>query len=490
MASPDSLIGTELHGFVVTRALQTGGMGCVYEAEHPLIRRRVAVKVLRPELCDRSDLRERFLLEARAMSAVKHRNVVEIHNFGQLPSGRAYLTMELIEGETLAETIEREAPMQPLRALQLMEEILSGLAAAHAVSVVHRDLKPSNIVLMRESNGDFAVKVLDFGLARLVDARASHPDLLKDRAARTSLIAGTPEYMSPEQTAGKPVDGRADLYAAGVILFEMLSGHLPFESENTLDLLSAHASAVPPLVSSWVSDVHPQLDAFVDQLLAKDPKRRAESATAARAQAKDVEAAIAAMPLVVTPLLGPLFRVVGPLKKKRKKERFPARAAGLGVLVASALAFSFTNVDRAAQPPIFNAPPADPGCSADFVPAESPACDAPVVVEDLAPIAPILEAPPLRKAAPKRRALRARAKPSAPAIATCEVTDAWRARQQQQLERLEQLSIAAVSDSAPPSAVANIRSRVRKLAEAVASADPVACPHVESQLISWRAGLR
>ncbi len=482
MASPDSLIGTEFHGFVVTRALQTGGMGCVYEAEHPLIRRRCAVKVLRPELCDRSDLKEQFLLEARAMSAVKHRNVVEIHNFGQLPSGRAYLTMELIEGETLAEIIEREAPMQPLRALQLMEEIFSGLAAAHAVGVVHRDLKPSNIVLMRETSGDLTVKVLDFGLARLVDVRASHAELPDNRAGRISLVAGTPEYMSPEQTAGKSVDGRSDLYAAGVILFEMLTGHLPFESENTHDLLSAHASAVPPLVSSWISDVHPQLDALVDQLLGKDPKGRAESAKTARTQVKDIEAAISAAPLAVTPLLGPLFRVVAP---KRKKKRFPLRAAGLGVIVASAsaLALSFTTLERAAPSPIFDAQPTETGRSADLVPSDSPAF---VPAADSIDEVPVVAPAPAKRS--KRRAVHA--KPKTAVIVTCTVNGAWRTRQQLQVERLEQLSIAAIPDSAPPSAVASIRSRARRLAASVASADSVACPQVESQLIAWKAALR
>ncbi len=485
------VVGLDLHGFIVTHALRSGGMGHVYEAKHPLIGQRVAVKVLRDELSADPDINARFLREARAMSAVKHRNVVEIHNFGQLPTGAAYLTMELIEGETLSEIITREAPMDCVRALRLSEEILAGLAAAHAVGVVHRDLKPGNIVLMRDSSGDLAVKVLDFGLARHLDTTEPSPDASGFREQRSSLVAGTPEYISPEQATGKAVDGNGDLYAFGVILFEMLTGHLPFESDSGEALLQLHASAVPPRVSTHLPNVHPQLDAFVDRLLSKAPAVRAESARAARAEVQRLEAVIAAMPLVVTPLLGPLVRML-PAPPKPRSSR---RAAGLA-LVGATMAmltwglFSFADNRAAAETqPSFTAPPqVEAAATPEAEPADPVAVEPPPPeLEALLPVAlePVaLEPVAVRKAPPAQKA-RARSRRS-----RCEVNDGWRLRLNQQLEQLEQLSIAAIPDTAHPSRVANVKDKARKLADAVKMAEGSGCAQVEAQVFAWKAALQ
>ena len=435
------------------------------------------------------------------MSAVKHRNIVEIHNFGQLPTGGAYLMMELIEGETLAEVIAREAPMAPVRALQLCEEILAALAAAHAVGVVHRDLKPGNIVLMRESSGDLVLKVLDFGLARQVDTGADCPPLPRDgaRAERISLVAGTPEYICPEQASGKPVDGAGDLYAMGVILFEMLTGRLPFESESALDLLQAHRSAIPPLVSAFVTDVHPQLDAFVDQLLGKDPAKRAESAKAARLAVQKLEETILAMPPVVTPLLGPVVRQLRPptpmpVVKAARRFRVPARAAGIALLVgaASVLALSITSsaASTTAQTPtqlptVAAAPIIEPEPEAGVLAVEPE----PEVIALVPLVAAESIVRPARRAPAKvkvhAKTVQARAAPKM----ICEVNATWRSRLQQQLEHLEQLSIAAIPDTANPSLVAGVKSRARTLASAVSAAQGSSCAQVEAQVFAWKASV-
>ncbi|MBS1153628.1 MAG: pkn9 [Myxococcaceae bacterium] len=474
---------------MITHPLRSGGMGHVYEAKHPLIGRRVAVKVLRSELSDDGEVSARFLREARTMSAVKHRNVVEIHNFGQLPSGSAYMMMELIEGETLSEIIARESPMDPVRALLLCEEILSGLAAAHAVGVVHRDLKPGNIVLMRESSGDLVLKVLDFGLARQVDASCDIPTiegLGGVRIDRPSVVAGTPEYISPEQASGKPVDGRGDLYAAGVVLFELLTGHLPFESQSAWDLLQLHRSAIPPLVSTRVPDVYPPLEAFVDRLLSKDPVRRAESAKAARAEVQKLGAEILALPPVVTPLLGPVVRWVPPPPLPGQKLRFAGRAAGLALLVgaASLLALSVGTSTAAVI-----------RRSAELTAALPIAAPAPAPEPTIIPSEPVVTVtaaePPARRAvapAPKvrRRSQQARATPRA----TCEVNEKWRSQLQQQLEHLEQRSIAAIPDTANPSVVASVKNRARALSAAVSAAQGSGCAQVEAQVLAWKAAVR
>lgn len=280
----DPLIGVELGGFRVTRLLAAGGMGLVYEAVHDAIGRRAAVKVLKPEVARDDEWTRRFLSEARTLGALKHRNLIEILNFGKTPDGREFLMMEFLEGESLEGLIHREAPLPPALALHLIDQVLNGLAEAHKKGIVHRDLKPSNVHLLREHNGERLVKVLDFGLAKqepisLVSGKASE----KPVGGGASLVAGTPEYIAPEQAQGKAVDAAADLYSLGVMLFEMLTGQLPFSTEGGLTaLLLRHINDPPPAVSSLVDGLPDGLEAFVDSLLRKDPAARPRSADEAR----------------------------------------------------------------------------------------------------------------------------------------------------------------------------------------------------------------
>ncbi len=278
----DPLLGLNLGGYVVTKLLAQGGMGLVYEAKHETIGRRAAVKVLKPEVANDAEWSKRFLTEARAIAALNHRNIVEILNFGNTPDGRQYMMMAFLEGESLEQYIQRVAPMPPAVALGIVDQVLNGLAEAHKKGVVHRDLKPSNVALLREHSGELLVKILDFGLARqdpvaLVDA--TH--VVRGQEG-SSLLAGTPEYIAPEQAQGLKVDAAADLYSLGVMLYEMLTAELPFSAENVVALLQKHVSEAPPLLSHKVSNLPEGLDELVASLLEKDPARRPGSADVAR----------------------------------------------------------------------------------------------------------------------------------------------------------------------------------------------------------------
>ncbi|MFZ5440374.1 MAG: serine/threonine protein kinase [Myxococcota bacterium] len=281
--SADPLIGIDLGGFKVTRLIAAGGMGLVYEALHEAIGRRAAVKVLKPEVAADAEWTRRFLSEARALGSLKHRNLIEVLNFGKTPDGREFLMMEFLDGEPLDAYIRRLGQLAPAAALGIADQILNGLAEAHKKGVVHRDLKPSNVYLLREHNGELLVKVLDFGLARqepvaLLDGAIQ----LARRADGASLLAGTPEYIAPEQAQGKKVGGQADLYSLGVMLFEMLSGQLPFEAESVTTLLQKHLSERPPRLSAVMNNLPEGLEEFVESLLEKEPERRPSSADAAR----------------------------------------------------------------------------------------------------------------------------------------------------------------------------------------------------------------
>lgn len=279
----DPLIGLNLGGFVVKKLLAAGGMGLVYEALHEQIGRRAAVKVLKPEVAADQEWTRRFLTEAQALASLKNKNLIEVLNFGKTPDGREFLMMEFLEGEALDHYIQRMGALAPAVALGIAEQILNALSEAHKKGVVHRDLKPSNVFLLREHSGELLVKVIDFGLARqepvkLLDAALSLPKA-PDGA---SLLAGTPEYIAPEQAQGLKVDHAADLYSLGIMLYEMLTGSLPFEAESVTSLLQKHLSERPPHLSSQVNNLPEGIEELVEQLLEKEPEKRPGSADAAR----------------------------------------------------------------------------------------------------------------------------------------------------------------------------------------------------------------
>jgi serine/threonine-protein kinase len=226
-----------------------GGMGVVYRAEHVAIRRTVALKLLHSSLAGIPELRSRFEREALAIGKIEHPNCVNVSDFGSLDDGSLFLVMEYLEGRSLGEVLESEHHLRPRRALRILRHILTGLGHAHAMGIVHRDIKPDNVFLLPQDSGELA-KILDFGIAKVV-----HGDRDDDvKLTQAGVAFGTPVYMSPEQALGNPVDGRADLYAASVMAFEMLTGRPPFFSDDKLEVMSMHTTREVPSMGRVLAD--------------------------------------------------------------------------------------------------------------------------------------------------------------------------------------------------------------------------------------------
>jgi serine/threonine protein kinase len=259
--------GTTVGEWRIERLLGTGSMGAVYGAVHPLIGRRVAVKVLRPERAGYPEATERFVREAQAASRVRHPHVVDVYSFGAMPDGRAYIVMEWLDGQTLRARLGR--PLSIAEACRILEHILDALSAIHAEGIVHRDLKPDNIFLVDSPDGPIA-KVLDLGLAKVTDKRGRSPM----RLTLEGFVVGSADYVAPEQAAGHTVDARADLYSLGVTLFELLTLRRPFVGQTTTDLLVEHIVEEPPSPSTFVPSLPRELDQLVLAMLSKEPGDR------------------------------------------------------------------------------------------------------------------------------------------------------------------------------------------------------------------------
>ena len=269
----DPLVGSILNDrYRIRGPIGQGGMGIVYEALHEVLEKRVALKVLRNDFSSRPDVVERFRQEAKSASRIGHEHIVDISDFGETPQGQSYFVMEFLDGEDLANVLARERSVEPKRAVRIILQCCHALGAAHAKGIVHRDMKPENIFLThREGRPDF-VKIVDFGIAKMSDIEVEGGPGRK--LTKTGMIFGTPEYMSPEQAGGRPLDHRVDIYALGIILYEMLTGKVPFVADTFMGILSKHMfDEVQPLAEAGV-DVPPELEATIAVALHKDPEER------------------------------------------------------------------------------------------------------------------------------------------------------------------------------------------------------------------------
>ena len=256
--------GTVLAGFRVESLIGQGATGAVYLAEDTRTGDRVALKLLTPELSDDERFRQRFMREAELAASLDHPHVVPILSFGE-EDGRLYLAMAYVEGSDLRELLRRDAPLEPTRTMNLIAQVAEALDVAHAADLVHRDVKPANILVAPVADGEHAY-VCDFGLARHVSSVSS---LTGDRG-----FVGTLDYVPPEQIAGRPVDGRADVYSLGCVLYECLAGERPFERESELALVYAHLNDAPPLVTDLCPGLPEALDSVIATALAKEPDER------------------------------------------------------------------------------------------------------------------------------------------------------------------------------------------------------------------------
>jgi mono/diheme cytochrome c family protein len=350
----DLAAGTwRIGNFQVVKLLGEGAMGTVYLGVHDTLHRKVAIKILHPQLAATPQLVDRFIDEAREVSRLGHPALVQIFDFGRLPDGRFYSVMEYLDGHDLGHAIATGGPFEPIRAARLVADVAAGLAVVHDAGVVHRDLKPENLYLARNVDGSEQVKVLDFGIAKLLDLDSG------GAVTRTSAgsVLGTPAYLSPEQAKAGPVDGRADQYSLGVVLYELLAGRPPFRSQNPMELLVAHAMEPPPPLGPLTRGAPPALLAVVERCLAKEPGQRfphmrdlrAALLAAVGISGTAADAQLAALPIASPPPSG---------------SRLPLIAGiGLAVLAAGGAALALLGGDRGKRreaPPVATLSPTKP----------------------------------------------------------------------------------------------------------------------------------
>jgi serine/threonine-protein kinase len=393
-------IGQALGNYRVVKKLGAGGIGTVYLAEHPLIGKKVALKVIHRELARDAEVVQRFVNEARAVNRIGNEHILDITDIGKTDAGEHFLVMEHLKGQSLADLLRAEGRLAVPRALRIGAQIAQGLAAAHAAGIVHRDLKPDNVFLVsRRGEPDF-VKLLDFGLAKLIDPGS--PAL-----TRAGVVLGTPQYMSPEQCESRGnIDHRSDIYAVGVLLYQMVTGVLPFDGQSMGEILIKHVSD-PPLPPRAVNAAVPEaVEQIILRCLAKAPEER-----------------FASMPLLAAALTEPDAWLAGrnrptegpPSERRRqlgqgsestrrprivqRPERRPSRALPALVFALLAIALSMAGVllVRELGRPAAGVPDAPP----------------PLVTPLVAPAPP--DAPPRAPDAPPADARPAVAPPAAPA---------------------------------------------------------------------------
>jgi len=277
-AVADPYVGQQIAGqFRILQKIGTGGMGAVYKAEQPEMNRFVAVKILHSKYLTRADLVSRFRREARAMSHLSHPNTARVFLYGQLDDGACYFVMEYLEGRNLAQMVRAHGPMEPERAINVMIQVCGALEEAHNQGIIHRDLKPENVFLTVQGGIQDFPKVLDFGLAKVTERQMRPGSMI---LTQEGMVFGTPEFMSPEQARGEPLDARSDIYSLGTILYELLTGKLPFDAKQPMDYINMHINEPPiPLVERVPGkDFPPGLQEVISKSLEKNRDDRPASA--------------------------------------------------------------------------------------------------------------------------------------------------------------------------------------------------------------------
>ena len=259
--------------YKVLRKVGEGGMGAVYLAEHVTIQKKIALKVLLDEYAKKDNIKQRFLQEAKAAAKIGHENIVDIIDFGTTPHGSLFFAMEYLEGDDLSKVLQMAGCFHWERAKPVLLQVCRALEAAHNKGIIHRDMKPENIFLMeREGQRDF-VKILDFGIAKV----GLDHDQEGSRLTRTGMVFGTPHYMSPEQALGKKPDNRVDVYSVGVIMYEMLTGQVPFNGETFMAILTQHIQDKPKQPRKIREDIPAEVEGILLKAMAKKPEERFQS---------------------------------------------------------------------------------------------------------------------------------------------------------------------------------------------------------------------
>jgi Protein kinase domain len=269
----DELLGRIIdRKYRLTRLLGEGGMGAVFEAEHTLIERKVAVKVMHPEILSIPEAVTRFFREAQASSAIGHPNIIEIQDVGKEEDGTVFIVMELLKGQSLKDLLEEKTVLSAGHAASIVLQVLSALGAAHEKDIIHRDMKPDNVFLAIDQRNRQEVKVLDFGIAKVHGALEGDQGLTK-----TGTVLGTPNYMAPEQARGKEIDKRLDIWAVGVMMYEMLSGQLPYNGESYNEIIGEILLETPPPLKEVASEVPDGVVSIVEKAMSKSLDERYSS---------------------------------------------------------------------------------------------------------------------------------------------------------------------------------------------------------------------
>ena len=391
----DLPVGAMVGEYRVEKRIGSGGMGIVFAAAHPVIGKRVAIKVLRADVCDDAVAVQRFIDEARVVNQIEHPNIVDIFAFGQIADGRHYFVMEWLRGESLRDRIERKS-LTLAQTVDVLLPLVRALAAAHELGIVHRDLKPDNVFIV-EGRDAHVIKLLDFGVAKL-----SKPDLSTRRVGHTATgtIVGTPQYLSPEQAKGTPVDHRADIYALGAIAFEALTGRPPFIANTVMEVVAMHLMEKPVRPSTYAPGVPFQLDELVLAALAKDPAERPTLA-----EWRDVLEGLAAqlppsammtpIPRPRTPLPFPIQQTspnVTPVPHAATRRRVPrGLVSALVALPAIAAGIVVFTLVRGSQTPAATPTPTPPTIAPEPVGSAVVAMPPPPPIASTTPVAPIAD---------------------------------------------------------------------------------------------------
>jgi serine/threonine-protein kinase len=357
--------GAELGNYRVLKFLSEGGMGQVYVVEHPTLHRKAAAKLLRSELSSNADEVRRFLQEGRVVNAIQNPHIVDVFDLGQDSHDHVYQIMELLEGGTLADVRAAQGPFSVARAVKIGEQVVGALKAAHDHGVIHRDVKPDNVFLCkRGTNGDF-VKLLDFGIAKLIEGSSI-------QITRAGIIVGSPEYMSPEQAAGGSVDFRTDIYQAGLLLYWMLADRLPFDARDAATTMRDRVTKQPRLLpprSTTGEGIPHGLAALIGDCLATDPDARPGSMHQVAVRLADLDAPLASvrdssrastekLEVVREPVPDPVPEVVTEVVTEEVRDAPSSRAprlwlllvgAGLGALVGLVLWLGFRGPPRSSR---------------------------------------------------------------------------------------------------------------------------------------------
>ncbi len=271
----EALVGRVLGGkYKIVKILGEGGMGCVYEGEQKLgdTIRKVAIKTLHPHLSHDPKILARFEREVGTVASLQHPNTIQVFDFGKTDEGQLYIVMEYVQGRSVADVLEKDGPMPPMRVRKILEQVTGSLEEAHGLGIVHRDLKPDNVVLCDKAGQKDWVEVLDFGIAK----RSTEEDTQEKKLTQQGMVLGTPPYMSPEQFTGKPIDKRSDIYSLGVMSYEMLTGRLPFSGNTAWEWATAHMTAQPISLDATPqgANIPPAMKAAISRALEKDPDAR------------------------------------------------------------------------------------------------------------------------------------------------------------------------------------------------------------------------